>query len=342
MSRWPLAVFFWLRFLLIQPAAIAEQVWGKKKIRETGILPPPVFILGHQRSGTTLLHKLLACDAQFCFLDTYDVLFPYSSALRKKWIMPALQAFINLLRLQNPHFNNYPFRLDDPLEEDFFTLSLGAPCSSYWGDAFPARRDQFSDSTIFFKTPGSEAAWASLNKWLVNKITLRAGGKRFLSKSPPHTGRVAALLRQFPDARFVYLYRNPYQVWYSTFYQWQRTIRRFYLFQNVSDDTIKSIVFRYYSRLMEVFDQEKSLIPAGCLVELRYEELKKAPLSSLQSVYAALKLDWTPQTEDAMMTFLQDEQGYQNYTYRYDTALNAEIYQHWGAFIDRWGYQAPE
>lgn len=333
---------FWLRFLLLLPFGLAEHIFRKRKILHTRITHPPVFILGHQRSGTTLLHKLLACDEQFCFLDTYDVLLPYSPAWWKRWTKPVLQRLLRVFQVQNPHFNQYAFNLGDPLEEDFFTLGLAAPCSSYWGDAFPLRRDEFSDSAIFFKTPGSETAWAQMNEWLVKKTTLRAGGKRFLSKNPPHTGRVRPLLRQFPDARFIYLYRNPYQVFYSTFAQWQRTIRRFYMLQEVSDATIESIVFRYYSRLLESYELEKTQIPTDNLVEVCYEELKKAPIPALRSVYSALGLQWTPQTEHAMTDLLEAERRYSNYTYCYDPVLNEKIYRHWGDFIDRWGYRPPE
>ena len=48
-------------------------------------------------------------------------------------------------------------------------------------------------------------------------LALRVSGKKqFLSKNPPHTGRVKELLELYPNAKFVYLVRNPYTVYKST------------------------------------------------------------------------------------------------------------------------------
>ncbi|MDQ3566024.1 MAG: sulfotransferase [Pseudomonadota bacterium] len=40
-------------------------------------MPPPLFILGHWRSGTTLLHNLLTRDTgQFAYANTYQAVNP--------------------------------------------------------------------------------------------------------------------------------------------------------------------------------------------------------------------------------------------------------------------------
>ena len=45
------------------------------------------------------------------------------------------------------------------------------------------------------------------------KISLwNTKGTQFLSKNPPHTGRVKELVKMFPNAKFIYLMRNPYTV----------------------------------------------------------------------------------------------------------------------------------
>ena len=49
------------------------------------------------------------------------------------------------------------------------------------------------------------------------KISLwNTGGTQYLSKNPPHTGHVKALVDLFPNAKFIYLMRNPYTVFEST------------------------------------------------------------------------------------------------------------------------------
>src|SRR5216684_492369 len=40
-------------------------------------IQPPLFVLGHWRSGTTHLHQLISQDARFAFPNTYQVSFPH-------------------------------------------------------------------------------------------------------------------------------------------------------------------------------------------------------------------------------------------------------------------------
>ena len=42
------------------------------------VVPPPLFVLGHWRNGTTLLHNLLTVDQRFAFPNNYQSLFPNS------------------------------------------------------------------------------------------------------------------------------------------------------------------------------------------------------------------------------------------------------------------------
>ncbi len=51
---------------------------------------------------------------------------------------------------------------------------------------------------------------------MLRKLTVRHGSeKRLVIKSPVHTARVALLLKLFPDAQFIYIHRNPYEVFQS-------------------------------------------------------------------------------------------------------------------------------
>ena len=49
-----------------------------KKINQIDISKPPVFILGHWRSGSTYLHNLLCQDPRFGFVTTLQAAFPRS------------------------------------------------------------------------------------------------------------------------------------------------------------------------------------------------------------------------------------------------------------------------
>ena len=47
------------------PFTAIEGAWTALALRRAGPVPPPIFIVGHMRSGTTHLHNLLAASGQF-------------------------------------------------------------------------------------------------------------------------------------------------------------------------------------------------------------------------------------------------------------------------------------
>ena len=74
---------YWHRAAFITATACLNSIAQRKEqdleetIRKTHLVGPPLFILGHWRSGTTHLHNLLALDTQnFAFANTYQVTNP--------------------------------------------------------------------------------------------------------------------------------------------------------------------------------------------------------------------------------------------------------------------------
>ena len=49
---------------------LQKLIWYRR-VRRTEIKQPPLFIIGHWRSGTTWLHELLALDDRFTYPTTY-------------------------------------------------------------------------------------------------------------------------------------------------------------------------------------------------------------------------------------------------------------------------------
>src|SRR5262245_58424371 len=72
---------YYSRLIIAMPFALVQLVFYSKKIRSTPISHNPVFILGHFRSGTTLLQKLMISDRRFGYISNFDMMFPSSFLL---------------------------------------------------------------------------------------------------------------------------------------------------------------------------------------------------------------------------------------------------------------------
>jgi hypothetical protein len=72
-------------------AGAAQRVRYGRLIDETWIDQPPVFIIGHWRSGTTYLHELMHLDSRFVSPTTYQCFAPHHFLLTQ-WQLADAQA----------------------------------------------------------------------------------------------------------------------------------------------------------------------------------------------------------------------------------------------------------
>src|SRR5262245_14846118 len=63
--RWPMAFLIGLITPFNSVMGVAQRLRYGRKIEATQIEQPPVFIIGHWRSGTTYLHELMHLDERF-------------------------------------------------------------------------------------------------------------------------------------------------------------------------------------------------------------------------------------------------------------------------------------
>ena len=78
---------------------IVQAVFYGARIRTTHSVDVPVFIVGHRRSGTTLLHELLGCDPNHTFPSTFTAFAPDRFLLTERFLK-------HLIRLALP--NGHP------------------------------------------------------------------------------------------------------------------------------------------------------------------------------------------------------------------------------------------
>src|SRR5664279_234726 len=69
--RWCMAVIITFLSLINYCFWALQEIFYGRRIRGTRIAEEPIFVIGHWRSGTTLLHELLVLDARHTYPDTY-------------------------------------------------------------------------------------------------------------------------------------------------------------------------------------------------------------------------------------------------------------------------------
>lgn len=282
----------WSRLALMPPMGLYNSVMGGienlvygRKIAKTTIEKPPLFVLGFWRSGTTLLHNLLCDDPRFVYPTLYQTVFPHHFLLSERiatkmtsWLVP-----------ESRPMDNVKVNWSTPQEDDvaLCILSLLSPYTllAFPSDLEDAKRSLFLDAL----PPREKQSWMNALMLLLKKITLQHDGKRVVLKSPSHTFRVKVLLEMFPDAKFVYIYRNPFDVFNSTCHL-RRTMIEENTLGKAKYDGMEEDILQIYQAGFEAYERDRQFIPQGNLHEVKYEDLAANPLEEMEKVYEGLQL----------------------------------------------------
>lgn len=332
---------YYLQIIPSLPFAFLQYVIFSSKIRKTPVTKDPVFIIGHYRSGTSLLQKLMTSDKRFGFLNYYDALFPNTSMLMGKNMQSVLQQVIDFFKIKNPFFHDTVLPLSEADEEDDYLINKGSAYSAYWGLIFPRRWKEWLNGSEQFSGEEYLKGWRKEYMSTVKFITYRNKGKQLVLKNPPNTERIPYLLEMFPQAKFIFIYRNPYVMFYSIRNMWKRAILGFYSVQKISDAELDEIVFGHFDYLMGQYEKDRNLIPPGNLCEVSYEDLKAAPFVTIQKIYSRLNIPDFEKTAGDLRLQIESEKDYKNFRHLFDTRTLERIGEKWAGYISRWNYDPP-
>ena len=273
----------------------------------------PIVIAGLQRTGTTMLHRLLAADPRARALMSWEALHPAplpgegrDGSFRRK--ADAKVAELGLRALAPEFFAIHPVEAGAP-EEDILLLDhafmsqapeavLHVPSYASWletHDALPAYR------------------------WLARALKLlswQRAGTHWVLKTPNHMEYLRELLAVLPDAVIVQTHRDPHATT-GSFCSMVAHGRGVF-----SDEVDAREVGRHWLRkTRRMIDRSLAVRDGGAaasFVDVSYYDLLADPLASVRRIYAHAGLDLSPEAEAAMKEVLaRDKQHrYGRHVYR--------------------------
>jgi len=293
----------------------------------------PIFIVGHWRSGTTVLHEFMMLDSRFSIPSTYQCFAP--GHFLSTWGFTRRRLAQSLLPSRRPG-DNVKAGWDRPQEDEFALLNLGAP-SPYRRIAFPnehSTKPQGLDLNSLSSRQREQ--WKRAMVDFVRRLRLKST-HRLVMKSPTHTARIATLLELFPRARFIHITRNPYAMIPSTKRLWQSLHTTQSLQSRLAVD-LDSYVFSCFQEMQQAFNRDRFLLGTGQLHEVRYEDLVRDPMAAIRAVYTHLNLgDFSPM-EQALERAMPEFRSYQTNTYQISGQLKEAIAAKCADYFHTYGY----
>lgn len=338
-----------IRSILNEAMHFQDQAQFGRRLAEQAV-KPPIIILGLARSGTTLLHQLLSQDPLLAYPTVAQASHPHTFLTREGHTAglgaKALRAANLVLsriefgqpektRVRGP--DNVLVGPKSPEEEEFALLnSLQSKLLSF---CFP--RDFPASSEIEDKENWQRAWYAFLRK-----LSLIHPDRRLALKSPWHMARLRWILELFPDAKFVFISRQPGEIFRSTMVLYGYLFAFYSLqsieggwtgsqaLQRIEDDTLQLA----RQQILGYLD-DRHRIRAGHLHEIRYEDLVRDPEAQLEKLYRSLSLPGFESYRGRLREALREREGYQPNTHWELTAGQQErLKTEWSPYYEAFGY----
>ncbi len=253
----------------------------------------PLFILGNLRSGSTFLHRLLSRDSEtFTSLTTWDIYLTPSVTQKK-----ITQFFARIDNKLGGHLHRALHAFDratlgkikihqisffQPEEDENIHLHI-------WDGFFVTFLFPFMDEFPNYQhfdealSPEHKRRIMTFYRSMIQRHMYATGKKYYVAKNPAFSAKIETLAEFFPEARIIYLARNPLDMLPSTV-SWINYARR--QFTDPKEkwlylDEIKDLTQHWYSHPLKYLDAHPS--PRNLI--LNYDDLIQRPEAVLRSFY---------------------------------------------------------
>jgi hypothetical protein len=289
---------------------------------------PPIVIIGQGRTGTTILHDLMAQDPATRVPRTWEVDRPCpppeTATYETDPRIGEVDETLDGLDLVLPGF-----RAMHPMGARLAQECVRITASDFRSLIFPTQ----------YRVPSyvewllNEADMAPAYRWhrvFLQHLQSHHPAQRWVLKSPAHQWCLGALVDEYPNALLVQTHRDPLRVIASL----GSLVAR--LRSLSSDDTSVAEAATEFAELVldgldrSVTAREDGTVPAERVVDVQFAEFMAEPFGAIRAVYERLGLALTDDTEQRMRGFLdqnpRDRYGGHHYTFA-ETGLDVGLWR---------------
>lgn len=290
----------------------------------------PLVIAGLQRTGTTMLHRLLAADPQLRALRSYEAMNPVreTDANNADPRLQATRLAEKALRYMAPQFFAiHPVNADAPEEEillmDYSFLSdvaeslANVPSYAAW-----LRNQDVTPAYAYMKS-------------LLQLMQWQAGSQsaRWVLKTPAHLGHLDILLQVFPDARIIQTHRDPART--AASYSSMMAHGHGVFSDTVDAHAVAAHWHRKNVAMVEAALQVRAAHPAS-FIDVSYYDVIEEPMAQVRRIHEFADLALTPAAVAAMEASRRDnpqnKHGVHNYTLEEFGLSLAQIRRDYGRY----------
>jgi len=317
-----------------KPFDLREHARHRDKILSHEFSEPPLFIIGHWRSGTTHLHNLLSKDPRFAYLTFLQTVMPYN------YLRPLrnVKRIISAVMPKDREMDQVELSIDTPQEEEMALAAMN-DLAFFRCFYFPHRAEEHFRKSVLLEGISDQERqdFAETYDFLLRKLSYANQGKPLLLKNPANTARIPFLREQFPGAKFVHIVRNPLQVYGSACNLWPYMFKSF-AWTDWTEFQKSEAIIQFYREMMKAHLEQRKELPSDCLVEVRFDDLVKSPIKTVSSIYDRLGMEFSDAARQNIQDHLDATSHHSAKKHKSDPELEARLRDEWDFAFDHWGY----
>lgn len=267
----------------------------------------PIFIIGNFRSGTTLLHRLLTEDSKSTSMKAWEIYLAPSITQRRFYLLimrlnrlignpiGRLIAFVeNFLEVYS---DIHSVKLNDPEEDSQVLLHIWSTYDLIAFFPFPKLLKKYIYYDQLVSSEDKERDMGYYHD-VLRRHVFASGGKRMVSKTPTNSPKVRALLKKFPDAKFINIVRNPLRVIPSSVSLFSAHLKTYG--DPETDYALQDTVIEHSKHWYLYPHRYLKRLPSNQYVQVNYKDLVQNPKATIAGVYAKFGMEITPEYNEIL------------------------------------------
>lgn len=265
----------------------------------------PVLIMGFNRSGTTFFHHLLSKSKQFTTSTTWDFVVPSISLKKCLWLFRHLLLILNLDQLEKKE-KGHKVGLDD-IEEDEMLIFLHkldskwisnnlVPWMKYDSKFKSFTRELYIDSKNNEKRNIDSMRFV---KQFWKRQTVQHNHKQLLSKSNPFVFRLKSIMKVFPDAKIIFIVREPIET-ITSFFSMQERIKYGNMMTKEELDLYRIEAYQEIIDWYQETENAKQFLDKNNFLVLKYDDLKEDLYGSVDQSFKFIGQDMNKEFESLL------------------------------------------
>jgi Sulfotransferase family len=312
--------------LILQNRLRLIDLWKKEPAIDEEVVRGPIVVTGLGRSGTTLLHELLACDEANRPPLLWELVHTVPGAAdvskgqtnAQYWI-DTMHSEITLMDEMVPAFTSMHengghlpteciFAFAHQFSTDMFTGSYNVPSYTIWKSSI--------DQTPIYE-------W---HRRMLKTLQWATETERWVVKAPSHLSALDLVFETYPDARVVITHRDPLRV-VGSLADTMATLHWMHSNRVAHTELIEFLCMGLEHQMNEVTkERDSGTLPADQISDVLYSGLTKDPLGTISKLYATWDIEMTEETSSNMQAYVDARhlhRGGNEHRYRFeDTGLD--------------------